>query len=132
MRQGPTLLCCVALLLLPMLCCAAFSHFQAAPGSSPDVWCRLPAAVNRFALDSIQNDDKDSHPDPSVLRLFSHLTAAAMGTIQTDQQQEVLGLRERTAAVEAAQIQQQQETAALQQQVQELQAAIQQLLQDRR
>lgn len=128
-----------------MLCFHISRHPRAAP---PDVWCSLPAAVNRFALEISQIEDGEGIPDATALQLFRHLTAAAaaaMSSIQTEQQQEVLNLREHTAALEQAQCQQQQETTmlqqqaavlqnetvALQQQVQGLQAAVQRLLQGR-
>jgi hypothetical protein len=63
--------------------------------------------------------------DARFFDLYCTLTsaaAAAMGDAQAEQHQEVVGLRQRTAALEAAQAEQQQ-------QMWEMQAAIQQLLQ---
>ena len=111
---------------LPSCSCVA----QAPEGSPPDVRCRLPTAVINSALELVTH--RPEGPDDTLLDMYRSLTSAAtasLGTMQVEQQHEVAGLTQRTAALEAAQAQQQQQTGALQQQVQDMQAALQQLLQ---
>jgi hypothetical protein len=105
-----------------MCCTVCFSRLpilQAPAGSPPDTWCRIPAAVVKIAQELVPNLE-----DARFFDLYNELMAAAtraIGVVQAEHQQEVAGLRQRTAALEAAHAEQQQ-------QMREMQAALQQLL----